>query len=98
MVYTSSIHTSTHPQNIQSVRLSSPVVQIGPPPPSLAHKGVLLPLPLGPNGGTLAYEGEGPDSDDRADSLVLYVYYIPSTPQPQLPLPPPPLVSNHRVG
>jgi hypothetical protein len=61
-----------------------PIVQIRPPPHPLTLKGVLLLPPLGPRGEThsLAEEGVGElNSDEGTDTLVLYVYYNPSTTQ-----------------
>ncbi len=62
-----------------------PIVRIRPPHP-LTLKGMLLLPPLDPKGGDrLAWGGEGggggPNFDEGKDTLVLYVYYNPSTTQ-----------------
>jgi hypothetical protein len=66
------------PQSIQSARLSfhsSELAELVPPPPH--------PLPpLGPRGETHSLAGGGcggTNSDEGTDTLLLYVYYNPST-------------------
>jgi hypothetical protein len=56
------------------------VVGIGSPHP-LTRKGVLLPPPMGPRGRhtTVRGKGRGPNFDEGTYTLVLYVYYNPST-------------------
>jgi hypothetical protein len=62
-------------------RLSVQSSELGPPQ-LLTHKGVLLLPPLGPRGETHSLAGEGlggPNSDEGTYTLVLYVYFNPST-------------------
>ncbi len=66
-------------QSIQSARFSVQSSELGPP---LTHKRVLPPPPLGLRGRDTLPCGEGgggPNSDEGTDTLVLYVYYNPST-------------------
>jgi hypothetical protein len=72
-----SISEGVYAQSIQSARLSVQSSELGSPTPSSASGGCTPPPP----GDTLDW-GEGvvgPNSDEGTDTLVLYVYYNPST-------------------
>jgi hypothetical protein len=68
------------PQSIQSARLSLQLSELAPPAPSPASE--FCPLHMGPMGEPHSLAGEGvggPNSNEGTDTLVLYVYYNPST-------------------
>jgi hypothetical protein len=68
---------------LQSVRLSVPSSELGQPTPSPTRE-CCSPPPVEPRGETHSLAGEGvggPNSDEGTATLVLYVYYNPSTAQ-----------------
>jgi hypothetical protein len=74
-----SVRTILSPESIQSERLSFQWSELDPPPP---HPQANVAAASGPRGETRSLAGEGlglPSSGEGADTLILYVYYNPST-------------------